>query len=282
MQLTFGQVFRGSAPVIVATPHIGTTVPPELQARTVWADIDGRLSDPAGVALQQAAISQRVTCVSARLHPCVVDFNVALDHRPLSAGLNRSGLCRTHTSRGEALYEPGAEPSETEVQARVDAYWRPYHDALTDELLRLRAVHANVLLLVSHASSWLSPYRSQVDAADCNAATNRGTSCDQRLVSALTKALRPQARSWVVNGKLADNFAAQRYGQPERGVHVIEIEVAGRWRNELELPKHDRADAAPSVAGMTFFLTSLTHALGHLPPAEALVKAELVAGGQAY
>ncbi|SAK80673.1 N-formylglutamate amidohydrolase [Caballeronia hypogeia] len=270
---SYGQLHRGDAPILLAAPHTGTVVPDELLAHPAWRPVDGRLSDPAGVALLAAARERGVTSIAGHLHPCVIDFNVALDNRPLSQRLNRTGLCRTHTSRGEALYAPGSEPSEQEVGERVLRYWRPFHDALTGELLRLRDLHGNVLLLVSHASSWLSPYRSHAGATDCNAGTHQGASCDRRLVSALTEAVQAAGRSWVVNGKLADAFAAQRYGLPESGIHVIEVEVAGRWRSELEAQEHSQD------ADMRAIFDALGAALKSLPPADARFDSRLVADG---
>lgn len=232
--LPYGQISRGDSPVLVVTPHTGTSVPAELLVNPAWVPVEGRLADPFGVILQSAASRRGMTCLSALYHPCVIDFNVALDSRPLSSRLNRVGLCRTHTSRGEALYAQGREPSEADVNARVEEYWKPFHAALTEELIRLRGMHDNVLLLVSHASSWLSPYRDQPGAAECNIGTNRGAACDRRLVAAMTESVQAFNRSWVVNGKLADAFAAQHYGMPANGVHAVEVEVAGRWRLDCE------------------------------------------------
>jgi N-formylglutamate deformylase len=274
-QPAYGQVTRGDAPILVATPHTGVIVPQALQAHEAWKPIDGRLSDPAGIALLAAAQERGITTIESAIHPCVIDYNVALDSRPLSQRLNRTGLCRTHTSRGEALYAAGHEPSEAEVESRVAQYWRPFHAALTAELLRLRDLHGNVLLLMSHASSWLSPYRSHSNATDCNAGTHQGASCDRRLVLALTEAVQDFGRSWVVNGKLADVFAAQRYGMPEHGIHVIEVEVAGRWRSELEMPGRGKEGEKPRE--MHDVLDALALALNRMPPADAQFDAARVA-----
>lgn len=170
--LLFGQISQGDSPVLVVTPHTGTSIPKELPVNPAWAPVEGRLADPFGAILHAAALKRGMTCVSALYHPCVIDFNVALDSRPLSSRLNRVGLCRTHTSRGEALYAEGREPSEADVNARVDLYWKPFHAAMTNKLRRLRSIHDNVLLFVSHASSWLSPYQDQPGAADSNIGTD--------------------------------------------------------------------------------------------------------------
>ena len=271
--LPYGQISQGDSPVLVVTPHTGTSIPAELLVNPAWVPVEGRQADPFGAILHAAALKRGMTCVSARYHPCVIDFNVALDNRPLSSRLNRVGLCRTHTSRGEALYTEGREPSEADVNARADLYWKPFHAALTKELLRLRSIHGNVLLLVSHASSWLSPYREQPGAADCNIGTNRGAACDRRLVAAITESVQAFNRSWVVNGKLADAFAAQHYGTPLTGIHAIEVEVAGRWRLDCEPRSIAPPDSGTDAdAAIDTVLEALDAVLRTLPSKEQPVQ----------
>ncbi|MCG5073188.1 N-formylglutamate amidohydrolase [Paraburkholderia tagetis] len=230
----FGLIARGNGPVLVVAPHIGTGVPAELLTNPAWAPIDGRLSDPAGVAWIATARKNGMSTVSACIHPCVIDPNVATNNRSLSPRLNRVGLCRTHTSRGEPLYPHDCEPDEAAVAARIAAWWLPFHQMVTAEIVRLREMHENIAVLFSHASSWLSPYREQAGGTDFNLGTHHGAACDRRVVAALTDAAQEHGRSWVVNGKLGGVFAAQHYGVPESGVHVVEVEIAGKWRSELE------------------------------------------------
>jgi N-formylglutamate deformylase len=277
--LAFGHVIRADSPILVVTPHSGTQIPEELLRHPAWAPIQGRIADPAGIVLGTLAVKRGMTTVGARYHPCVIDFNVATDNRPLSPRLNRTGLCRTHTSRGEALYEGAHPPSEQEVEARVEQYWRPFHAAVTAEVQRLRQLHPHVLLLVSHASSWLSPYRNQTGALDCNVGSNRGRSCDRRLVSALTDAAGTHGRSWVVNGKVADMFAAQHYGTPEEGIHAIETEIAGRWRAALEFEHEDPDDGAASAA-LSAMLEALERAIAQLPHASPQAGADHAAASR--
>ncbi len=266
LNTAYGQIFSADSPILLVTPHTGADIPDDLLRFAAWRDVQGRVSDPAGLAFQSAAPKLGVSCVSARFHPCVIDFNVPASDRPLSRRLNRNGLCRTHTAAGQLLYDPGCEPDDAEVHARVDAYWRPFHEGVAGELSRLRKRHDNVLLLVFHASFWLSPYRDRFDASDCNVGSARGKACDRRLVTCLTDRAKANGNSWVVNGKIADAFAAEHYGRPECGIHAMEIEVAGRWRAEFDSRRLAGQDSALTDASAASWFDALEAALRDMPP----------------
>ncbi|MDG0024375.1 N-formylglutamate amidohydrolase [Trinickia sp. Y13] len=265
----YGHMVSADSPILLVMPHTGADIPEDLRRFPSWRDVQGRVADPAGLALQAAAQHHGVSCISARYHPCVIDLNVATFDRPLSRRLNRNGLCRTHTARGEPLYDPGCEPSDAEIDARVKAYWLPFHEAVARERSRLRARHDNVLLLIFHASFWLSPFRDQVDASDCNIGTARGKSCDRRLVKSLTERVKADGRSWVVNGKIADAFAAEHYGRPDDGIHAMEIEVAGRWRSEFERRRLAGDDDKQANLSAAALFAALEAALRNLAPAHS-------------
>ncbi|MBN3785819.1 N-formylglutamate amidohydrolase [Burkholderia sp. Ac-20353] len=260
-----GQIYRGDGPILVAAPHVGTAIPEELTALRAWQAVRKTRVDPGGTRLQEAAVARGISCIAARMHPCVIDVNMVADRPSAASELGRSALCRPHSPLGESLYSGVAEPSEGEVMRRVRKYWTPYHETLATELKRLRDIHDDVLLVVSHASSRLSPYQRQSGAADCNVGTNRGRSCDKLLVSTLTKSVRSGGRSWVVNGKLADSFAAQHYGMPAAGIHVVELEVAGKWREDCEAIRVGESTASEFgvlLGNLLDALSTLTNADG--------------------
>lgn len=262
----YGRIFSADSPILLVTPHIGADIPVDLLAHSGWRYVRGRVADPAGLALQAIAPNCGVSTISARYHPCVIDFNVPNSNRPLSRRLSRSGLCRTHTAAGQALYDRDGEPDDAEVEARIERYWRPFHDAVAAELSRLRARHDHVLLLVFHASFWLSPYRDRFDASDCNVGTAHGKACDRQLLSCLTQHVEAHERSWVVNGRIADVFCAEHYGSPGTGVHAMEVEVAGRWRTQFEQSRLLGEDGAPFAASAAALFGTLEAALRHLSP----------------
>ncbi|QCP49050.1 N-formylglutamate amidohydrolase [Trinickia violacea] len=223
---------QGDSPILVITPHTGTYIPSELLQHAGLVPVQGRVADPAGLVLQSAARDSGASLIAARYHPCEIDFMVGVDSLPLSSGLIRGRLCRTHTSHGEDLYALRTELSAEEVEMRVEKYWRPFHRRIAEELERLRSKHSHVLLFVSHASGWLSLYRGRSTGRDCNIGTNQGKACSRQLVAALTETIQAQGRSWVVNGNSVELFTSQHYGNPVGGVHVIEAEISGRWRSD--------------------------------------------------
>jgi N-formylglutamate amidohydrolase len=211
--------------------------------------VEGRLADPAGLLFSDAARRCGASLIGARYHPCVIDFMVSAECPALSVGVDRGGLCRTHTSRGEALYEIDNPLTAKEVDERVEKLWRPFHHAVADEIRRLRSHHEHVLMLVPHASWWLSPFRAESMGRDCNVGTDHGKSCDRALVTVLTESATAEGRSWVVNGNIADGFAAEHYGDPEAGVHVMNVEISGAWRVDCAT-QVDLAFAEPREDGV--------------------------------
>jgi N-formylglutamate deformylase len=223
-------LLRGDSPVLVVTPHTGTELPASLRQHAGWLPVEGRLADPGGVLFADAARRCGASLITARYHPCVIDLMVSADGPALWADINRGRLCRTHTSRGETLYDIDNPLTAREVDQRIEQLWRPFHHAVAEEIRRLRSQHERVVILVPHASRWLSPFHPESTGCDCNVGTDHGKSCDRELVAVLTESATTQGRSWVVNGNIADGFAAEHYGDPGVGVHVMNVEISGAWR----------------------------------------------------
>ena len=64
----------------------------------------------------------------------VVDLNRPPDDTSLYPGQNTTGLCPSVRFSGDPVYAGGGVPDAAEIARRVDVYWRPYHQALQDEL----------------------------------------------------------------------------------------------------------------------------------------------------
>jgi N-formylglutamate deformylase len=211
---------RGTAPLLISLPHDGSDIPDDIAARMrpdAQRSVDtdwhvGRLYEPLAKALGASVIRP----VASRY---VVDLNRPADGHALYPGKRETGLVSTIGFDGE----PGTE----EMQRRVNAYWRPYHDALSQELERLRAEHGRVVLWDGHSIRSRVPMLFEGQLPDFNLGTAEGASCSAALQQALTNALEAQSRySFVVNGRFKGGYITRHYGQPEQGVQAVQLELS--------------------------------------------------------
>jgi N-formylglutamate deformylase len=127
------------------------------------------------------------------------------------------------------VYRQGEEPSAAEIGERVERYWRPYHQALAEEIERLRATHGRVLLWEAHSIRGECPFLFEGRLPDLNLGTAAGASCSPTRQDALQVELAAQTDyDWVINGRFKGGYITRNYGCPERGIDAVQLEIAQR------------------------------------------------------
>jgi N-formylglutamate deformylase len=173
----------------------------------------------------------------------VVDLNRPSDNRPMYAGANNTELCPTRFFTGEPLYREGRSPLEAEVAQRVATYWMPYHDALRDELARLKALHGHAVLFDGHSIKSQLPWLFEGRLPDLNLGTADGTACDPSLRDALAELLHSQHTfSVAIDGRFKGGHITRQYGRPNDGVHAVQLEKC--WCTYMAESAPYRWDAA--------------------------------------
>jgi len=168
----------------------------------------------------------------------VIDLNRPPDGGALYPGQAESGLCPTLTFAGEHIYD-GAAPDAPERERRRVAYWQPYHDRLRAELDRLRAAHARVVLWDAHSIRSEVPALFGGELPVLNLGTHSGRACDNELAAALFAVAQNVSHyPAVLNGRFTGGHITRAYGDPERGVHAVQLELAQR-SYMCELPPFD-------------------------------------------
>ena len=61
-----------------------------------------------------------------------------------------------------------------------------------------------------------------------NIGTNSGASCDSTFAHVIQAVCDASGFSWVMNGRFKGGWITRHYGQPELGVHAIQMELACR------------------------------------------------------
>lgn len=221
---------RGTAPLFVSLPHDGSHIPEELAERMVPSarrapDTDWHVS-----ILYDFARELGASIIVPRHSRYVVDLNRPPDDTSLYPGQNTTGLCPAVQFNGEAVYLDGQAPTPEEVGARVEHYWRPYHDALRAEIERIRGVHGRVVLWEGHSirGSGL-PFLFDGRLPDLNLGTSAGASCSPELQARLEAVLGGQIDyDFVVNGRFKGGYITRHYGEPARGIDAVQLEISQR------------------------------------------------------
>jgi N-formylglutamate deformylase len=217
--------------LLISIPHVGTHISPALQE---WMTPEAlTVPDWHLEALYDFAATLGASVIAATHSRYVVDLNGPPDKENLYPGQNTTGLCPTDTFDEVPLYLDGQVPAQSEVLERREAYWRPYHQTLQAELLRLRQRHGAVALWDAHSIRSVVPHFFAGRLPDFNLGTASGASTSPVLADAVyAVAQRTSGFSAVLNG-------------PFQGrLHHASIRPAGRTD-----PRHSTGDGSARLHG---------------------------------
>jgi N-formylglutamate deformylase len=245
------QFRAGSIPLLVSMPHVGTDIPDDVAAAMTPAAVGRQDTDWHLVRLYEFLAGMGASTLSARWSRYVIDLNRPPENTNLYPGQDTTGLCPVDTFHREPLYLAGRAPDEQEVQRRLQAYWKPYHEQLSAELDRLLALHGAVVLWDAHSIASVVPRFFEGKLPDLNFGTADGKSCAPGLSDAIVShALAQQQFSVAVNGRFKGGHITRHYGQPSRKVHAIQLEMCQSTYMDEEAPYGYRPDRAARVQGL--------------------------------
>ncbi|HEY2864590.1 MAG TPA: N-formylglutamate deformylase [Casimicrobiaceae bacterium] len=217
---------RGSLPLLVSLPHVGTVVPETLRPLLVERalaveDTDWHLESLYGFARERGA-----SLLVPRYSRYVIDLNRPPGNAPMYPGANNTELCPTRSFAGDPIYRPGSAPEEGEVSRRRTAYWEPYHDALAAELARIKAQHGYALLWDGHSIKSILPWLFEGKLPDLNLGMADGASAAPGLRAALSPVLARQTDfTCVVDGRFKGGYITRHYGRPKERIHAVQLEM---------------------------------------------------------
>jgi N-formylglutamate deformylase len=221
------QLTQATTPLLISVPHCGTFIPPELAARMTpealaVPDTDWHVEKLYGFA--PALGAGLITATHSRY---VVDLNRDPSGKPLYPGADNSELAPLKTFASEPIYRPGQEPDQAEIDRRRDLYWRPYHDAIAQELARLHARFGLAILWDGHSILSEVPRFFDGRLPDFNLGTAKGmtaaTDLTLRIVDILAEA---KGFTSVLNGRFTGGYITRNYGRPDDGIHALQLEMA--------------------------------------------------------
>ncbi len=238
----------GETPVLLSIPHVGTAVPPDIAATMTDAALAVPDTDWHLDRLYHFAPALGIGYLKATCSRYVIDLNRDSAGSVLYPGANNTELCPLTSFDNQPLYKPGREPDAAEVERRVGAYWRPYHEQLRGELQALKDRFGVAVLFDAHAIRSVVPRFFDGQLTDFNLGTGGGPTAAPALVGRLMNVLATSGRySSVLNGRFKGGFITRHYGNPDDNIHAVQLELSQRTYMDEDAPFRFREDLAQDV-----------------------------------
>jgi N-formylglutamate deformylase len=215
--------------ILISVPHCGTAFPSELKNQykpeliqspddTDWF-VDG---------LYDFAPSLGITMIAANYSRWVVDLNRDPQSKPLySDGRVITGLCPTTNFLGEPIYkDERKEISSDEINNRVSQYYKPYHQKIESELIRLHQKFGKVLLWDCHSIRQFVPSIHSERFPDLILGNADGTSASSLLIDVAVDSLQTSGFSFSHNHPFKGGYITRHYGAPKKNVHALQLEMS--------------------------------------------------------
>lgn len=218
-------VHRGSGPIVLGQPHVGTHVPAEITARLnangkTLKDTDWHINR-----LYEGLLPD-MTVVQSHIHRYVIDCNRDPAGVSLYPGQNTTTLVPLTDFDGQAIWQEGQEPSPDEIEHRRQTYHAPYHAALEGELQRVREKHGFAVLFDCHSIRSVIPFLFEGTLPDMNIGTDGGVTCAPDIESIMHEFAASSPYSTVLNGRFRGGWTTRHYGRPAAGLHAVQMELA--------------------------------------------------------
>jgi N-formylglutamate deformylase len=226
--MTFLEIHRGDAPLVVSFPHTGTEIPPSFEAGLVSPWLARKDADWWVDRLYDFARDLGATTVRTTISRSIIDVNRDPSGASLYPGQATTELCPTTTFDGLPLYHAGHEPAADQIANRRGEFFVPYHAAIAAEIGRLRERHRMVVLYDAHSIRSVVPRLFDGLLPHFNIGTNNGTTCDGALAASVEGICAASGLNHVVNGRFKGGWTTRHYGSPTTGVHAIQMELACR------------------------------------------------------
>ncbi len=228
------EVKRGDSPLVLALPHTGVDVPPDIFDRLTLlgqtlADTDWHI-DRLYNGLVPAASTVRAT-----FHRYVIDANRDPTGQSLYPGQNTTGLVPLTDFDGQNIWQD--PPDGEEIEQRRQKFHAPYHAALSAELERVRKKHGIAILYDCHSIRSHIPFLFDGTLPDFNIGTNLGKTCATEIEVAIAEiCAHAEGYTSITNGRFKGGWTTRHYGQPDKNIHAIQMELAQSTYLEAEAP----------------------------------------------
>lgn len=253
----------GNSPLVIAAPHVGAHIPPDIAAKMNANGLAVRETDFHVHRLFDFARDFGATTLFATHSRYVIDLNRDPEGQNLYPGKFETGLCPISDFDQNPIYPEGHNPCAAEIDFRRDTYWQPYHNQLRQALDAAVARHGKALLIDAHSIRGVIPSLFDGRLPDLNFGTNSGQTLNPSMLDLLdTEASKITAYNHVRDGRFKGGYTTRHYGRPENGVQALQIEIVQDCYLDSATPHlYDAGIAAPLSSTLRPLVEALLKAL---------------------
>ncbi len=233
----------GELPLLISVPHDGRDIPDGVRARMTDTGQSIPDTDWHIAMLYEFVVDLGASVVVANYSRYVVDLNRPATDDALYPGQIATGLCPEQTFAGEEIYAEGGV-DDGEKAARVEEFWRPYHDHIHDTLTSMRERHGVALLWDAHSIPSVVPRLFEGQLPALNLGSDSGRSCEVSTETAVAMVAGRSRYSSVTNGRFKGGYITRHYGDPGGGIHALQLEIAQRAYMDEQTLSFDPAKAS--------------------------------------
>ncbi|QBY04279.1 N-formylglutamate deformylase [Thalassotalea sp. HSM 43] len=235
-------LIEGSLPLLISMPHNGTEIPEDIKA--VMTDVAGKVEDTDWYLdrLYDFAKAMGAYILMPKYNRYVIDLNRDPSGVSLYPGADTTELCPTSSFKSESLYLAGKKPDQQEIDRRVDLYWQPYHQAISDTLAQIKQRFGKAVMLEAHSIASVVPRFFDGQLPDFNFGNNSGESCAAEMLHAIEQ-LDFAPYSQVSNGRFKGGYITRAYAKPDANIHTLQLELSQRTYLDEDTLDYDQQKA---------------------------------------
>lgn len=224
--------------IVASIPHTGTHLPDGVAGRLAPGMDALPMTDWHLHELYDFLPGLGIPVVHATISRFVVDLNRPPTPMALYPGRIETGIVPEKTFWGETVYaEP---PADEEVTEWIAHYHRPYHQALEDELARMRARFGRAVLLDLHSvASRASLIHPELEH-EIYLGDRDGTSCPAAMTDSVERVYRDAGFAVTRNDPYKGGYITQHYGAME-GTDALQLEMV-----QMVYMDEDSPEGAPA------------------------------------
>ncbi|MFT4091376.1 MAG: N-formylglutamate deformylase [Asticcacaulis sp.] len=247
-----------TSPLVIAAPHVGTYLPPDIAARMNDTGLSVNETDFNVHRLFDFAAAQGASTLWATHSRYVIDLNRAPDSSPLYPGRFETPLCPLTDFDLNPIYKAGQEPDQSEINRRRQHLWWPYHAELERLLEAARETHGFAILIDAHSIRPEIPTLFSGRLPDLNFGTDDARTVSPALKGALESFMAATPFSTVLDGRFKGGYTTRAHGRPEDGIHALQIEIVQDVYLDMSAPQtFDPARAAPLSETLSALIEAL-------------------------